>query len=119
MKTLEELKKLKSEYKPYFPKWLLKLLSYGEYNKMHKVFGIRMTSQQRTIFYFVLLTIFMLIGYNLNDHKPTFTVWLGVVLYIIFFSSVLLMMGLVKYNNYRIKKICKENGITLEYWNSL
>jgi hypothetical protein len=119
MKTIKELKKIKSEFKPLFPVWLLKVLSHGEYNKTVSISKFKINYQQLTIVSFVLLTIAMFISYGANDDKPTLIVWLGVVLYVVFFSCVLLMMGLITYNNIRIKKICKENDITLEFWNKL
>lgn len=119
MKTIEELKKLKSEFKPLYPIWLLKLLAHGVYNKTYSVSKIKITSQQLRILFFVILTIIMTISYSSNGDKPTFIVWLGVILYIIFFSGVLLIMALTKYNNIRIKKICKENNISTEIWNGL
>lgn len=119
MTDQEELKKIKSEFKPSYPEWLLKLLSHGEYNKTISIGKINLTSQIVTILSFVILTIIMIISYSTNGDRPTFIVWLGVAIYVIFFSGVLLMMGLVKHNNNRIKKICKENNITIEYWNNL
>jgi hypothetical protein len=94
MNTIKDLIEIKANFKPYYPVWLLKILSHGEYNKTVTISKFKLNRQQLTILSFVLLTIVMFISYTANDDKPTLIVWLGVASYLVFFSCVLLMMVL-------------------------
>lgn len=114
MKTIDELT---TEFKPYYPKLLLKALGIAEYNKKVNIFGLETTTRGVVIAIYVLITIFMIISYEMNDSQMTTVVWGGFWLWIIFMLSNLLFMCLVWYNNFRIKLICKKNGYSLKEWN--
>lgn len=115
---MEELKKLKESLK-FYPTWLLKLFSIGDYNKSFLIKNVKLTFQHVKILALIVLSIIMMISYYINNDKPTVIVWFGVFVFILFSILVFTMTGLTIYKNYKIKQICKKYNITIEQWNSL
>lgn len=114
MKTIDELT---TEFKPYYPKFILKALGIAEYNKKFNIFGLEISTRSVVITIYVLITILMIISYEMNDNQMTTVAWSIFLLWVIFMLCNLLFMCLVWYNNFRIKLICKKNGYSLKDWN--
>lgn len=118
MENLEEIKKIKDNLNTY-PTWLLKTFSHSVYNKFHKIGKLTLSTQHFKILSLILLVIIMGISYSRNGDQPTTIVWIGVGVFVVFMLLVWSMIGFTIYNNWKIKKICKEYGITTNQWNSI
>jgi hypothetical protein len=110
-----EIRRLKSSFVPLYPEWLLKLLSVGKYNKTYNWGKFKFTSKHVTISILVGIILIMLM-FSKDDHT-TAVVWVGSIFFILFSLCILMMIGFSLYNNQRIKKICKANGISIKDWN--
>jgi hypothetical protein len=115
MKTIDELT---TEFKPYYPKFLFKLLGFAEYKKNFNIFGIKTNTKAVVIAIYMLITIIMIISYEMNSSQTTTLVWIGFWLWVIFILINLVCMGFIFYNNFRIKKLCKKYGYTIQDWNN-
>ena len=114
---MNKIQKLVTEFEPTYPTWLLKFLAYGKYNKNFNFKGIEFTSRHIVSFSYIFITIIMIIDYSLHDDKFALVSWGCLYMWVFFMFSILLMMCFISYNNIRIKKICKENNLSLKEWN--
>ena len=116
MTTINELVK---NYKPLYPKFLLRILAIADYNKTLNILGFKINSRLLNIVLLILNTIIMIISYENNDKKINTIVWIGCIIWIFFVLCNFIFMIFVFINNYRIKKICKKYGFTVEEWNKI
>lgn len=114
MKTINELT---SEFKPFYPKFLFKMLGFAEYKRNLNIFGIKTNTKGVVIGIYMLITIMMIVSYEMNTSQTTTLVWIGFWLWVIFILINLVCMGFILYNNFRIKKLCKKYGYTITEWN--
>lgn len=114
MKTINELT---SEFKPFYPKFLFKMLGFAEYKRNLNIFGIKTNTKGVVIGIYMLITIMMIVSYEMNTSQTTTLVWIGFWLWVIFILINLVCMGFIFYNNFRIKKLCKKYGYTITEWN--
>jgi len=112
--TINELVK---NFKPLYPKILLKILAIDIYNKPLNILGITVNSRLLNILLLILNTIIMIISYENNDKKINTVVWIGCIIWMFFVLCNFIFMIFVFINNHRIKKICKKYGYSVQNWN--